>query len=63
MKNNTEEYELTMDLYKSVAKKIGKKGKRMFNLFNKAGKQYKKCIILVNEENLQSGGDPTMPSE
>ena len=41
-----DEYELEPSLYHSVLKRISKKGKRMFDLLNKAGDDYKEAIFL-----------------
>ena len=44
--DNKDEWELDKGLYRKVLERIKKKGKRMFNLLNKAGEKYKDSVYL-----------------
>ena len=44
--DNKDEWELDKGLYRKVLERIKKKGKRMFNLLNKAGEKYKDSVNL-----------------
>ena len=56
-KDNIDSYELSMGLYKEVLKSLGKKGKKMFKLFNKAGDKFREAIYcymrrIINNETI-----------
>ena len=44
--DNKDEWELDKGLYIEVLERMKKKGKRMFNLLNKAGEKYKDSLYL-----------------
>ena len=51
--DNKDEWELEKGIYRKVLGRIEKKGKRMFNLLNKAGKKYKESVYLYMRKIIQ----------
>ena len=59
-KDNKDSYELSVGLYKEVLKSLGKKGKKMFNLLNKAWDKYREAIYwymrrIISNETIPGG--------